>query len=788
MSRTRVTRVLVMAFAVALFLSAPRPIGAFSVRCDQEGLSGRCILSVPGGMGFEVASENFVELTGGGIESFHLSGDVLLHTPAQVFTLADADLVFEVRADVPLGFEMYGRARAPIGEVPVLGDVVVAGASPIASVGIVARETLEYLLQSGGNELPLAVEDPTRPASYLFFHYDTGLELDLGLADLLGFDTENGGDPFQYSVPGDRAVTIVLDPLDPYLYLSSNARELTREAIDAAREAVARGDDGSRESGRDTDPSQSDESEGRSFELGGVAFSGHGGIAFRPKTTWGLPGGVGEFQGHVWVEADVPLPYMMSVNGELVTYLGTDGVQMGANGDVSVGFEAGEMLAVSLPLGNASAGVRVRESGVGTYFSGRLSPDSSFLPPEVPILPRAELKVAGSIDTEHFEQTRLVAEGDFDLGVAALGDLIGVDLSEAMVVHGELKIDRTGFWLRGTTRSMIHSDVVFSGNALVEAYFSTIDPLASYVHLEGDLSIGGQALGAAARLHLSAQGLFVEGSFVTPISAISLLGRITAAGPQIEGTASVLISTEGMDEAFDRAVADVQHAQKDIENLNAEIERQRSIVRAERERDQQALRDAQAAVAAAQAAVDGIQRDIDINHSLIRKRRSEINWWYRWQAGRPWWEQPGAWFRYLGEAAWRETEIAGRYAAIGTLEASKAVAWATLEAAKATLRGLEELSENFPIDADPRVAGLFVARDAAYVALEVAEQFLANVPRIEVEFFRADIFLSLGVQGFAADVSVATAGVQLVRGWVVLSGDPEVCVELAVVGQICAPF
>ena len=810
-----------------LLLAGASTAQASLFHCD----GGTCAVEVAPGITLEVGAEDVNELEDR--PGFHLTGDIILRTDFHDFHLLASDLVLEPRDSGPLPFELYGAAGAPLTDIPVLGDFLQI--NPIAAVGLVSRETLKELLESdGAAPLPLAenprADDPDtlQDPAYFFFHVATGLELDLHLAELLGLNTEEGAhDPFQYSVPGDTSLTVILDPTDPYFYLSSDARSLATEKLEAAQEKAelyqqaweeqeeerkrqeaeeardqegnGTGQESGNDPGQDTGDDRSNDQDNRNDdgkaddsgngpELGAIAFSWQGGIPFVPETTWGLPEDAGEFYGNVYLEAEIPLPYKMVVDGSLVSYIGEEGFEIGANGDLLVSFDLLPFFGIELPLGSASGGVRIREDGFATYFSGELSPDVSFLPPEIPITPSNELRVAGYLDTRDIAASSLRAEGLYSLGVGELGDLIGVDLSEALVIAGELSIDKTGFWLRGSTTSKIGGGIDFGGEVVVEAFFSAENFRDSYVLLEGNLAVGGIQLGAGASARLSAAGFFINGYFQTPVSSVDLAGSITADGPSLEGFAQIAFSLEGLNAEFDKALVALDKAQDSLDAVTGEIERVRKIVAGDRERDQQALQSAQGAVTGAQREVDKLQSSINANHKHIRTRKSQIASWKRWYKKLAWYKKSWGWAKLGAEIAWRSADIGRRYATIAGLEAAKGIARGTLELAKLTLRGLEETSKVFPIDADPRVAALFVVRDGAWLAIEAAELVLDGFPRIDGNAVDASITLYVGPAGIQGDVQASVAGLDLVHGWVDLSRDPEACIEIAVLGTACAPF
>ena len=319
------------------------------------------------------------------------------------------------------------------------------------------------------------------------------------------------------------------------------------------------------------------------------------------------------------------------------------------------------------------------------------------------------------------------------------------------MVDGELLIDKDGFWLRGSTTSKIGGGIDFGSEVVVEAFFSAANFSDSYVLLQGDLAIAGVNLGAGAMARLSGSELFVSGYLQTPLASIDLTGSITSSGPKLAGHAQAALSLEGLNETFDKAVIALDDTQSHLAYVTLEIERVRKIVAGEREKDQAALRKAQGAVSAAQGEVDKLQRSINSNHSSIRSRKKQIASWKLWYRKPPWYKKSWGWAKMGAEIAWRGADIGRRYATIGALEAAKVVAKSALEVAKLTLKGLEEASKVYPIDGDPRLLGLFVARDGAWLAIEAAEVILDAFPRIEGNLAEAEITLHVSLAGIAEE-------------------------------------
>jgi hypothetical protein len=117
-----------LSFALCVFTvlgAISRHASAVEFECFRDGAEERCSLVVNESLSVEVAGGNVAELSDR--PGFHLSGDVILRTPARDYNLLAADLVFErLPAGSPIPFEVYGSAGAPIGELPVLGDFIQA--------------------------------------------------------------------------------------------------------------------------------------------------------------------------------------------------------------------------------------------------------------------------------------------------------------------------------------------------------------------------------------------------------------------------------------------------------------------------------------------------------------------------------------------------------------------------------------------------------------------------------------------------------------------------------------
>jgi len=819
-----------MLAALGLTLAAPVPAASAGLDCDPQ----RCVITVTENLSFEAAADAVLD----GLRGIEVYGDVIVHTPQESLSLTRAELVFRPNdGGAGPAYELYGTAVPPMAELPLL-DQARLRAEPIAAVGLVSRATLKTLLEDDDYRLPLAENlrdserDPVtliEPA-YLFFHFETGLSLDLPLGDWLGIDEEQGEhNPFAFAVPGDKSVTFILDPVEPYFFLSQDARALLMEALgpdyqeanaaaqarqaeqadpgatgdtasaDGQSDPAAAGATGqeatgtSGQGGQDTADGQSrgdgDDQDGGSLlpELGEVAFSWLGGIPFEPLTTWGLPADAGRFKGHVYLDATVPLYKFIELTGKVVTHTSADGFEQGGNGDVQVAFDLiPNLLSFSFPLGNASAGVRVTEDDVVSYFSGINAPDYSFLPPVIPVLPTNAIRVAGYISSSHPLDSRIVAEGSFGYDMSGFRSLTGLDLRDLELSHARLSIGAGGVSLHGRSGVSIHPSIALGGEAVVDIYFSPRSPETSYLEMRGQMLVAGVGLKPVV-LRLDRTGLFVEGAFVTPLSEIALAGEITGSGPSLTGSAGIAFGVGEVRAAIEKARAKVLDAQRKVEVLNDVVATQRAIVTREREETVSRLIQARSQLAAAQQRLEGLEASIAGHYRAISSYRSQISSKYRWYRSQPWYKKAWAWSSYAAYRAAKNAQIAWRYGQTGALNVAKAGAQAALEVAKGTVRAIEASIAVIPIDADPRVSGPLLALQSARAALTVAEAALPKLPDIDADI-RGDVILTLSHQGVRGRLNASANGVTLAGGRVTLGTKPEACIDLATLGALCVPF
>ena len=703
-----------------------------------------------------------------------------LRLPADVTVLDLGGRVYEIRGDLTL--------ETPAGGIPVSnatltvnlsepGVVTWRGVSdlPFPAIGpfqhaIVERSSRAEIGYDYGRNLRDLGAHLSDDRRYLFFSFQDGLDVATGFEQLFG---ESASLPAQISVPGGTGAVMVLDPEDPYLYIGGACPTFPddkQDQQDDQRRDDSNQDDADGDAAGEVSPNRED------GEDCGVGFSLNGYIPFEPVDANWLREGGATFSGQLVIDAIVPIYQGIEVDGTVVTAFSPTAYRQGGNGYVYVTVPFFKnLVSFEVPLGDASAAIEV-ETAAGrertyAYFSGtfRSASADSFLPAEIAkLIPMVdnEVHVAGQFGTRTGDDgvvrvdadSFLRATGRFGYNPGFLGELTGLDLSELMVSEAELRIDRRGFLLTGSTSSSLHPAVGFAGGVEVTAFISAEDIADSYLELRGDLVVAGVRLDAGALLRLDRDGLHVDGHFVTPVSRIELSGEITSQGVSLRGLARAefpLNVLEGLasdaESALDVAIAEVQ-------KLDSQIAAMRKQVLDERRATSSDFQTAQAAVRAARAEVQKIQSSIDYNYARIAVRNREIASWERWYDDLAWYDKTWGWTKLSYEVTWRGTEIAGRYTAIGTLETSRAVADGVLIAAEGVLYGIDEALNAIPVDADPRVAGLIIARESAVVTLAAAREVtrvaqLGGTLAAEIEFTLDDS----GIHG-RADIQHCSSG------------------------------
>jgi hypothetical protein len=531
-----------------------------------------------------------------------------------------------------------------------------------------------------------------------------------------------------------------------------------------------------------TDEDKQDSNE--PFPINSVGFSAHGWIPFKAQSTFGIPVDSQSFAGQLYLGGEIPMgsPFVV-LEGDVVTYVGSEGLAQGGNGTVSlqIPFLSG-IVNFAMGLGNASAALQVTADKQMTYFSGELDPDTLFFDDVLPVFPKVGARAAGYLDN-NLGDSHITIEGTFDLGADVLGNLIGVSLNSLASVQGSMDIGASGVLITGTTTTQIHPALKLGSAVSVRVSLPWASPDDVSIELRGDMEVFGVGL-KDVLVSISKRGMLVNGAFVTPLTRIALSGSITDQGPSLTGTASVLLGLGDITGSMKAAADALTNAQNEVNRLQLAIDDMRAQVQSERDGNARNLRTAQSAVTYAQGQVDSLNGQIAYQYARISARRSEIASWKRWLNAAAWYQYPSRAARYAYEAGWRNAEIAGRYITIGTLGASMVVTKGTLELAKLVLQGAEAAMVYTPIDLDPRVAGLITAHATAMAALEVAKAPFAGVPMIPGDF-AGSIAATLDIAGIRGKVTASFQGYSLLQGSVNFGVHPEACIALPGFGNAC---
>ncbi len=759
---------------------------ATGVVCDVD----YCSIEIHSSLSVTASVDNFYREADG---RYEMAGDLIVTTPAGAVDLLDADLIFQQNPEgSEVAFEVYGTAQAPFPAIPLLGNGS-ASAQPVAAVGLVGRDTLQSLLAAGQKPLPLA-ENPKDPEgdpadikqpAYLFFHFASGLSFDIPLNSLLNIGNEN----FGFSVPGDRSVTLIFDPQEPYFYLSSESmfdfKETMQQAMQWAEQENA---EKNLAADNADNPSAGDLIDKIPLpQLNQLAWSSEGGIPLRLETVWGLPNVIDDLKGHLFVDAAMPLYKFFELNGEIVTSIGKEGYTQAGNGDLAVSFDLiPNFLNFNFNLGRASAGVVINADEQTGFFSGIKQPDTSFLPDWVPVKPTNETLVSGYISSAYPNLSYLKAKGQFGFSPKFLSNLIGVELDDIVLNQSEMSISAQGILLKGKTSASIHPAIKLNKSTDVEIYLPFANLADASIKMSGEIMVLGTGI-SPATLEISKSGFYINGQLSTPLAVIALSGEISGSGPALAGMTKIMLPLDKITNALSDAQYAVAIARDKVNEIQRLIDIEIAAVVERRERHAQNLQTAQDALSAAQYEVNRLQSAINYQYGLISTYRKQIKNKYYWYLDQPWYNKTWAWGVYSAYKVYKEGQIAVAYTAIAALNATKLVALAALEAAKYALQLLEAATETFPVELDPKVAALIVSKEAANLVLLSAEEVLKRIPVIDFNA-GSDLLLSLNNTGLHGKVSMIVNDKNLVGGTVAFDPLPKACIELPVVGELCTPF
>lgn len=339
---------------------------------------------------------------------------------------------------------------------------------------------------------------------YLYFTFSAGFDAQLGDMTVSG--------------AANQSVTMTLDPSDPAFFLKASLGGLMGPVDEAS-----------------------------------VGFSIGGHLPFVPENTWGISKEATTFDGHIWIGGkvnlnDVELP--LAIAGQTVVDVDpnddgktlftdpADGFQFGSNSELDVSVSAG-LISFELPIAQSTIVGRIGGGEGSAFYSGKAKSGNSWMPVDLPLKNTARLLTAGHAST-HLEEMYIKAEGDLSFDASKLGAWTGIDLNDLAMAKATLNIDKDGVLVTGTASAAFSPYLGLQGDVDAVGYFNG-HPSGWYVTLDGQLVVSGIDLSTTAHARLDKNGMLVNGKFQTPLSLIDMSGSITRAGVDVEGHAEITI-------------------------------------------------------------------------------------------------------------------------------------------------------------------------------------------------------------------------------------------------------
>ncbi|HEY4105265.1 MAG TPA: hypothetical protein VGM44_15315 [Polyangiaceae bacterium] len=440
-------------------------------------------------------ASNVENLADGG---FSLSGTVIIDVPNnQHITLASAKLTLDYDAGKGEGLQSFQGMVA----------------LPFPNLGFMQGVSVDNLVYAAvGYDLGVNIQNVDAPIKsdrkYLYFTFSAGFNATIGQLSV--------------SAANNQSVTMTLDPSDPSFFLKASLGGLMGPVNEAS-----------------------------------VGFSIGGHLPFTPTTTWGIDQNAASFDGHLWIGGQIDLNDLkipVAIGGNTVVNLDPNGdgktfftdpaggFQFGSNSELDVSISAG-VIGLSIPIAQSTiVGTIANQSGAA-YYSGMVTAGNGWMPDSVPLKNTAQLKAAGHASSD-LSDTYFKAEGDLSLDATKLGQWTGLNLTDLAMAEATLNADQDGLTVSGTASTSISPYIGLKGDLATVGFFDG-NPKDWYITLDGKFAVASVELGADAHARIDQTGMKVSGTFQTPISAVSMLGSITQAGVDLEGTASVTIPITG---------------------------------------------------------------------------------------------------------------------------------------------------------------------------------------------------------------------------------------------------
>lgn len=672
--------------------------------------------TLPAGIDLEGAVEQ-IDLDDGSIMTI---GDVAVTTDAGVITLPDARVI-----------ESPDGAVATVATIPLPDSGPLATAIPSALPnGKVGTAT--------GAQLSATVPHLSPDTIYTYLLFRGELSLDTGIAggssDLLD----------HIEVFGQEPGIVVIDP-DDYFYVGGTC--VTGGTADKERNDSSPGPAGSKpgESAiSDFDPVVIALEPADVAVPCGFGISNGGRIPVEPDLV-PAAGPIPEMNAHVLIHGSEVVAPGLALDGTMFFQLLDPGFRMVANGTLLASLSViSGTLGIDVPLGDATIDMSVSSNGLQTRFvTESADPGELLLPVVVDVAGvdggvRAEgsfgFAIAADGTPSVAADSYLHIEGRLNLQAGGLAGVAGVELS-AISIDGLMHLDPTGYRVAGSFDGSLVPQIDLGAGATVEAFIAFDDLANSSILVAGDASVGVIELTGEAGLRVDRNGVEAWGTAAFPFGAIEVRGAITAEGISLSGSARAAVPLGPIADAAGALRGELQTAKDEVANLDGEIERIRADINTGRDANQAGLRRAQADVAAERAGLDAILDTMAHNRGEIRRMQAE---------------QKASWDPFY------DLDLSIR---IGALEVAnlaqdgyRLVAQAALDIAVGVLQVIESGLEVIPVDADPRIVALFIAREAAMLVLDGATAVLSIVP----DEVRANLDIVVGTAGFVGEAGIET--------------------------------
>ncbi len=452
---------------------------------------------------FEAERSNVVATNGG----YQITGDVFLVTPIARIRLAGSNLFFSFAEGTDRVERLRGQAYVPS---PYASDAVEIKKPAMAEVGMDFGRNLDL-------DSPLQDD-----RAYLFFNFDSGLEMSVAT------NSETDSKPLTLSIPSGAKAQMVLDPLDPFFFISGGVMTPEGSGDDSNKEGDANND--SQENTKQ-DSRKTDDEDQQSGNLG-HGTSANGLIPFVPETTYGIEDVVRTFYGNKVQVGEFPVGTLpLTVTGTFVSEVSyvTDAdeafdplnlefgpvFKQGANGTLNVTYsflkagKFGKIAELGFEAGTATVALEIVDDIQHAYFSGVIEPDLVWIPDFVPWQPEGYLKAYGYVSSD-FAKSRLGIEGRYAIDASNFGEMTGLEISDVIVVDGVMRVNQDGFLVRGATNANL-GPVNFQAGAQVEV-FIPFDGEPGYLEITGMIRV--DRLLTNGTIRLSTEGAYLNGMVV----------------------------------------------------------------------------------------------------------------------------------------------------------------------------------------------------------------------------------------------------------------------------------